>query len=380
MPVDPTTDPEFMKAAPHDQLTYLSQTDPNFAKASPQDQLGYLMHIRGLSPSIASPGASRYTPEGAPNSSATPPMTPSYTDIGLKGGTTGEGIRNPMQPAERFALENPDQQGTLLGAAAIGAGGAAFGSGGAISAAAGPVMNGLKSMASGAIKAAPYVAASEAINYARQQLPGGKYIPPGAEMIPLFMSGGKEEPASEPTAKTPPISWPQAMEPQQTATAPPPIKWGQPESVPRRLCSSGEMGTNSRSACGCSSCGSLATSHGATADGYCSAPDSVGRQGSRASLGGHQDSSSGVSLSGANIPAGRSQGSSRTNASIPPMQSVQSTTVQAHGYNPATQEMFIQFKNGKTYRYSGVPQKVFDQYQSAESQGSFHADNEGGQI
>ena len=35
-------------------------------------------------------------------------------------------IQNPMQPAESFALAHPQQQGTLAGAAAIGAGGAAL--------------------------------------------------------------------------------------------------------------------------------------------------------------------------------------------------------------------------------------------------------------
>lgn len=41
------------------------------------------------------------------------------------------------------------------------------------------------------LKAAPYIAASEGINLARKHLPLGKYIPPGSEMIPLFMGGGK---------------------------------------------------------------------------------------------------------------------------------------------------------------------------------------------
>lgn len=48
-----------------------------------------------------------------------------------------------------------------------------------------------------AVKAVPYIAASEAINLARQHLPLGKYIPPGAEMLPFFMSGGKAPAAAE---------------------------------------------------------------------------------------------------------------------------------------------------------------------------------------
>lgn len=46
--------------------------------------------------------------------------------------------------------------------------------------------------AKSAIKALPVVAASEAINYARANLPGGKYIPPGAELLPWFLGGGEK--------------------------------------------------------------------------------------------------------------------------------------------------------------------------------------------
>jgi hypothetical protein len=38
------------------------------------------------------------------------------------------------------------------------------------------------------VKALPYVAASEAINYAKRNLPGEKYIPSGAEMNPKRVS------------------------------------------------------------------------------------------------------------------------------------------------------------------------------------------------
>lgn len=58
---------------------------------------------------------------------------------------------------------------------------------------------------------------------------------------------------------------------------------------------------------------------------------------------------------------------------LPEMQPSQSTTIAQHGYDPVKQQMTVQFKNGNVYRYSGVPQKVFDQYTASESQGSFHA-------
>jgi hypothetical protein len=50
--------------------------------------------------------------------------------------------------------------------------------------------------AKAAVKMAPYVAGSEAIGYARRNLPGGKYIPSYAELLPWFMGGGKGEAAA----------------------------------------------------------------------------------------------------------------------------------------------------------------------------------------
>jgi hypothetical protein len=48
------------------------------------------------------------------------------SNVGIAAGSENDGIANPQQPAEQFALQNPDQQGKLAGAAAIGAGGAAM--------------------------------------------------------------------------------------------------------------------------------------------------------------------------------------------------------------------------------------------------------------
>jgi hypothetical protein len=69
----------------------------------------------------------------APNSGLAPaaggpasqPMQKSNLGIAL--GSENEGIANPQQPAEQFALQNPDQQGKLAGAAAVGASGALVG-------------------------------------------------------------------------------------------------------------------------------------------------------------------------------------------------------------------------------------------------------------
>jgi hypothetical protein len=60
---------------------------------------------------------------------------------------------------------------------------------------------------------------------------------------------------------------------------------------------------------------------------------------------------------------------------MPKMQPGTSTTIEAHGYNPNTQEAVVHFKNGGVYKYKGVPQEVYNQFQNSESQGSFHANN-----
>lgn len=60
---------------------------------------------------------------------------------------------------------------------------------------------------------------------------------------------------------------------------------------------------------------------------------------------------------------------------LPKMQPGTSTTIEAHGYNPNTQEAVVHFKNGGVYKYKGVPQQVYNQFQNSESQGSFHANN-----
>src|SRR5260221_2066839 len=53
-----------------------------------------------------------------------------------------------------------------------------------------------------AAKASPYVAASEGINYLRQKAgKAGKFIPPGAEMIPYFMMGAKGAPEAPAAAE-----------------------------------------------------------------------------------------------------------------------------------------------------------------------------------
>ena len=72
-------------------------------------------------------------------------------------------------------------------------------------AAAATVMGGGLPYVASAAKAIPTLAAMEGIRYARQNLPGGKYIPEGAEWLPVFMHGGegKASPKPEAPAETP---------------------------------------------------------------------------------------------------------------------------------------------------------------------------------
>ena len=73
-----------------------------------------------------------YKPTQSPNAGLAPaaggpasqPMQKSNLGIAL--GSENEGIANPQQPAEQFALQNPDQQGKLAVAATIGAAGTAL--------------------------------------------------------------------------------------------------------------------------------------------------------------------------------------------------------------------------------------------------------------
>lgn len=48
-----------------------------------------------------------------------------------------------------------------------------------------------------------------------------------------------------------------------------------------------------------------------------------------------------------------------------------SSNIEARGYYPATQTMFVQFKGGKIYSYAEVPPELFAEWEAAPSAGSF---------
>lgn len=55
------------------------------------------------------------------------------------------------------------------------------------------------------------------------------------------------------------------------------------------------------------------------------------------------------------------------------MTPVASSNIAAHGYDAASQTLAVQFKGGKVYHYSGVPQDTADAFIAAESKGSHFA-------
>ncbi len=53
------------------------------------------------------------------------------------------------------------------------------------------------------------------------------------------------------------------------------------------------------------------------------------------------------------------------------MHFVDSSNIEAIGYDPASQELHVRFLSGTEYVYHGVPQEVYDELMAAPSKGSF---------
>lgn len=56
---------------------------------------------------------------------------------------------------------------------------------------------------------------------------------------------------------------------------------------------------------------------------------------------------------------------------LPAMQSVSSSNISAVGYDAESQTVYIQFMNGSTYAYKGVPEHEFENLRTAPSVGSY---------
>lgn len=58
-----------------------------------------------------------------------------------------------------------------------------------------------------------------------------------------------------------------------------------------------------------------------------------------------------------------------------PMTPCKSKAISSHGYDAATKTLALQFKGGKTYRYTGFPAEKYAKLQEAKSIGQFVAAN-----
>lgn len=56
---------------------------------------------------------------------------------------------------------------------------------------------------------------------------------------------------------------------------------------------------------------------------------------------------------------------------LPPLRPVSSSNIEAVGYLPEEEALFIRFKGGGVYRYAAVPQEVQDRMLEAPSIGKF---------
>ncbi len=57
--------------------------------------------------------------------------------------------------------------------------------------------------------------------------------------------------------------------------------------------------------------------------------------------------------------------------SMPEMQPVSSSNIAAIGYDAERQMVYVQFLNGSTYAYKGVPEHEFENLRTAPSVGSY---------
>jgi hypothetical protein len=56
---------------------------------------------------------------------------------------------------------------------------------------------------------------------------------------------------------------------------------------------------------------------------------------------------------------------------MPDMQPVSSSNIAAIGYDPESQAVYVEFLNGTTYMYKGVPDHEFENLRTSSSVGSY---------
>lgn len=55
----------------------------------------------------------------------------------------------------------------------------------------------------------------------------------------------------------------------------------------------------------------------------------------------------------------------------PAMTFVDSSNVEAIGFDPIGQELYVQFRSGRTYVYIDVPEATYDELMNSDSKGSY---------
>lgn len=63
-----------------------------------------------------------------------------------------------------------------------------------------------------------------------------------------------------------------------------------------------------------------------------------------------------------------------------PMHPVESSNISYIGYDYDTQELYITFSKGDTYKYNNVPEQVFKEFLEASSVGKYYINNIRGQY
>lgn len=56
---------------------------------------------------------------------------------------------------------------------------------------------------------------------------------------------------------------------------------------------------------------------------------------------------------------------------VPTMRPVVSSCVAAIGYDERVLEVYVEFHNGRTYAYAGVPRSIWREFENADSKGRF---------
>lgn len=56
---------------------------------------------------------------------------------------------------------------------------------------------------------------------------------------------------------------------------------------------------------------------------------------------------------------------------LPKLHPVESSAIEMVGYEPAEMTLIVVFKSGATYRYIGVPERLYHRLMAAESKGRF---------